>query len=497
MINIKSEIIKKQNNFWNHCLFHPTDAIEDPWGKRIIDRMAEDGSIKTIRFYSMFEDIVYTDESGKLLYDFRINDLRLDYMVEKGFDILLAYGSIPPCISADPTDTTSVSKNKTRYKGKMWYAAPPKDYALWEEICYEYTRHITERYGIETVSRWQIQCFNEPDIPQFFLNTLPRDEHFAVQKRIEEYNKLYTAFEHGIRRVSDKIKIGGPALAGIHDFLGAFLDHVKENDLKLDFISLHNYGTDPKNLNTGVERIDLNNNIRKQIEYDELIRAHGFEDTELVVDEWGMASNGFYNIEECPSFICRETEVFSSYFAKLICEYIRHGFKMSKMLICLSGQHEMVVDFSGFRNFFTLNFIKKPIYNAYIMASWLGEGLLGEEHENKNLYVVPTKKDNGSMAVLLTYSADDFSEDIPSITEKIHFDEDITSKTVNIFCIDKENTNPYNLYKKMGIETPNEDDLKLLREEGNLKPMSTFKAYKQSDISLNLTPNSTFLITIE
>ena len=88
MIKINDIIIKQQPNFWNHCLFHPTDAIEDPWGKRILDKMAEDGAVKTIRIYTMFEDIVYLDERGEIQYDFRLSDLRLDYMLEKGYDIL-------------------------------------------------------------------------------------------------------------------------------------------------------------------------------------------------------------------------------------------------------------------------------------------------------------------------------------------------------------------------------------------------------------------------
>ena len=85
MIKIGNKIIKKQPKFWNHALFHPTDAVEDPWGKRILDRMAADGAIKTIRIYSMFEDIVYIGESGELCYDFRLSDLRLDYLIEKGY----------------------------------------------------------------------------------------------------------------------------------------------------------------------------------------------------------------------------------------------------------------------------------------------------------------------------------------------------------------------------------------------------------------------------
>ena len=76
MIKITDKIIKKQQNFWNHALFHPTDAIEDAWGKRLLDRFAADCAVRTVRIYAMLEDIVYLDENGKLQYDFRVSDLR-------------------------------------------------------------------------------------------------------------------------------------------------------------------------------------------------------------------------------------------------------------------------------------------------------------------------------------------------------------------------------------------------------------------------------------
>jgi hypothetical protein len=53
-------------NFWNHIHFHPTDAIEDDWGREILDRCAADGATKSVRMYTMFEDIVSMDENGNL-----------------------------------------------------------------------------------------------------------------------------------------------------------------------------------------------------------------------------------------------------------------------------------------------------------------------------------------------------------------------------------------------------------------------------------------------
>jgi hypothetical protein len=166
-------------------------------------------------------------------------------------------------------------------------------------------------------------------------------------------------------------------------------------------------------------------------------------------------------------------------------------------MICLSGQHEMTEDFSGFRNFFTLNFIRKPIYNAYCLAAKLHEGLLSYETENDNIFAVPTKDENGNLAVLLTYCGEYFEETLPEITEQVTFGDDCNGKTVTVWCIDKNTTNPYRLAQSKGIgKEPTQDEITLLREEGKLKPIATFKA-TENFVKLNLTANATYLITME
>ena len=226
-----------------------------------------------------------------------------------------------------------------------------------------------------------------------------------------------------------------------------------------------------------------------------VINKCGFGNTELVVDEWGMASHGYYNIEECPSFIARENEVFSSYYVKLIYKILEKGWKISKLLICLSGQHEMITDFSGFRNFFTLNFFAKPIYNAYVMTSKLHGGLVEAKSDNENVYVISTKKENNSYAVLLTYSSDNFEEDLPETEEEVVFDSDVKGKKATVYCIDKNTTNPYRLYERKAIRELSENDIKELREEGSLKPIEEYVV--SENIKLNLTANSVYLILID
>ncbi|MBQ8357495.1 MAG: hypothetical protein IJX39_06765 [Clostridia bacterium] len=489
MITVDSKIIKKQPKFWNHALFHPTDAIEDPWGKRILDRMSADGAIKTIRIYSMFEDIVYTDEDGKLCYDFRVSDLRLDYLLEKNYDILLAYGGMPDCIAASTDNQASVSKNKTRYKGKMWNTSPPKDYAVWEEVCYEYTKHLVERYGEETVAKWHCHCHNEPD-GVFWMAEHGWDDYVP---KCTEYCKLYDAFVRGVRRASKGIRVGGPALAHVTEFLDMFLAHVKETGVELNYVALHTYGTGVRTLNDGSKPLATENHLVYRINpYMEILRKYGFQDVEMIIDEWGASAQGFYNIEECPVLIFRENEIYSAYFAKLIYQLIESGYNISKMMICLSGQHEMVTDFSGFRNFFTLNFIAKPIYNAHLMTSKMGDLLVESKADNENVFAVSTKDEKGNYSTLLTYCSKHFEEDLPAITEELTFAEDISDKTVTVYCIDKTHTNPYRMWQRAGSPEMTEELLKQLREEGKLKPVWVQKGSEK--LTLELSANATYLI---
>ena len=494
MILIHDTVKKQVDNFWNHFHFHPTDAIEDAWGKRILDTVAKDGAARTVRMYTMFEDIVTTDENDNLIYDFRVNDLRLDYMIEKGFNILLSYNFMPPCIASNRNSLSNVSKNPTRYKGKMINTSVPTDYSLWEEVCYTYTAHIIERYGEERVSSWYLQCFNEPDIKPFFMSDLTIDGDEGVAIRLREYCKLYESFERGVRRASKNLTIGGPALAVRFDFLEGLLNFIKEKQLQMDFVSVHNYGG--RGPGSTVNNINLEGTLRLQRRFAEVLEKTGMSHKKLVVDEWGVCSGGYVDVDRYPALLFRETEICSAYYAKMICAMIEEGFKVDKMLICLSGQHEMTKDFTGFRNFFTLNFIRKPIYNAYVLAAKLGRDVLDFEGGADNLFVLPTATEKG-FAVMLTYADDFFTDQLPARTEALRFEQDITGRNVTVYCIDKHHTNPYTMYLDQGMEAPlSSEQIKVLREEGKLKPVAEFVGSKD-DIQLELTANCMYVVTVE
>jgi len=480
-----SKITKPARNFWNNIHFHPTDAIEDEWGQRILNKVAKDGAAKTVRMYAMLEDIVTENEKGELCYDFTLNDIRLDYMISNGFDIFLSYNFIPPCISSDTLEKSTVCKKKTRYKGKYILTAPPKSYEKWGEICKKYTEHIVERYGIETVSKWQLQCYNEPDIGAFFMSGA------SVSERCTEYCKLYGFFARAIKSVSTELKIGGPALAGEYEFMQGFLDHVAKEAIPIDFICIHSYGTDPASITDGSRSICVTNHLEKIRDILKMISDHGLGELPLVIDEWGASTAGFMNVEDCPALIFRETPVFAAYFVKLFTILDELELPVSKLIICLSGQHEMETDFSGFRNMFTLNFYQKPIYNAFCLASKLYENKIAFETSEKReaLSVYPTVSDDGKISVIIAHAEKYFDGTDPlDLTIKI---ADRYSAAVTF--IDESHANAIFAYRQLGSpDAPTDAERAQITAAAQLSKEVT--ALQNGELMITMLPNSVALI---
>jgi xylan 1,4-beta-xylosidase len=412
-------------------------------------------------------------------------------MISKGFRILLSYNFIPPCIAEKPNVQSSVSKNKTRYKGKMITTSKPTDYALWEEICYRYTQHIVERYGEETVASWYLQCYNEPDIKPFFLTDLDSSPE-STNIRLQEYCKLYRGFANGIGKVSKKMWIGGPTLASRVNFLEGYLKFIKEEGLQLNYVCVHNYGTGPDLINNGTKPIDTKNNLLRFADYRAVVNSIFPEGIELVVDEWGVSSRGFHNREECPGLMFRENEIMAVYFGKLVTQIIEKELNISELIICLSGQHEMVEDFSGFRNLFTLNFIAKPIYNAFRLMARLGENVLQASVSDPNMTILATEQ-AGKHAVLLTYSSEHFDEPLPTLNEQITL-AGLSEKTeITVTRIDAVHHNPYNRFLKEGFSADlTAEQVALLQEIGQLKTTETLET--DGTFALSIPNNSLILL---
>ncbi len=491
---------KRVSNFWNNIHFHPTDAIEDEWGQVILNKVANDRVADTIRMHVMLEDIVSRDKNGCFSYDYTLIDRRLDFLLGRGFTPTLCFFAMPPCIAENPEGWgSSHATGATRYKGKRICASPPKDYADWEEICYQTAHHLILRYGIDEVKKWDLQCYNEPDMPGFWMSDAgERYDPVAVNKRMEAYIKLYAAFAAGMDRADPTLRIGGVSLASNLDFLEGFLSFLKETGTHADFICVHAYGAKPDKAQAGETPLSAESVPGRVREYAALVRKYFPDEKDLIMDEWGMMSRGFCNRHHFPITIARETSAFAAYMGKMLARMIADGPLLKKLIICLSGQHEMTEEFTGYRGFFTLNGIPKPIYHAYRLCRKLGEQFLKAESENPDLAVLATREGE-NLSILLAYAQEHFEEDYPDLKDTLTINGLEGDYQVTTWKIDQNHACPYTLFKKEEMPIiPDEEQREHLMKASELIPeQSVVCANGKLELPIACTTNALLLLELK
>ena len=142
------------------------------------------------------------DAAGNPVYDWTIVDRIFDTYREQRSaavcaDRLHAAGAFGEAGALSP----QFPERELRRDLFAGWAYPPKDYAKWEELVYQWAKHCVERYGEQEVLHWYWQTWNEPNI-DYWRGTR------------EEFFKLHDHAIRAVRRAIPRAKVGGPDLAG-------------------------------------------------------------------------------------------------------------------------------------------------------------------------------------------------------------------------------------------------------------------------------------------
>ncbi len=215
-------------HFWEH-FFGSGRAIlslRESYGQDLRDVKKITG-MEYIRFHAIFHD-----EVGVYDEDAQGNPVLNFSYVDQIYDGLLANGVRPFVeLSFMPKKLAS---NKDALHA-FWYkqnVSPPKDYAKWDELITQFAKHLVERYGIDEVSQWYFEVWNEPNI-DFWAG----DPHQAT------YFELYDHTARDLKAVSPRLRVGGPSTAQAA-WADAFIQHCADNKIPVDFVSSHVYGND-------------------------------------------------------------------------------------------------------------------------------------------------------------------------------------------------------------------------------------------------------------
>ncbi|MBW8893783.1 MAG: hypothetical protein JF617_17340, partial [Burkholderiales bacterium] len=152
------------------------------------------------------------DRDGKPVYDWTVTDRIIDTYLERGVRPYLQIGFMPQALSSAKPGTPYQHSWRPGFAYDLiagGWNAPPKDYAKWAELVFQWTQHCVERYGREEVLRWYFEVWNEPNGPAYWTGTQ------------DEFNKLHDHAIAAVRRALPGARVGGPDVAGSG---GAFMD---------------------------------------------------------------------------------------------------------------------------------------------------------------------------------------------------------------------------------------------------------------------------------
>lgn len=186
-------------------------------------------------------DAYNEDAQGNPVYDWKILDRIFDTYLQVGVKPYVEIGFMPKALSTTPEPYQHEFRpglNNPLYTG---WAYPPKDYAKWAELVYQWAKRCVDRYGAAEVENWYWEVWNEANIG--YWKGTP-----------EEFYQLHDYAIDAVRRALPTARVGGMDSAGDGGkFMQDFLEHCLRGKnyatgqigTPLDFLSFHAKGTTP------------------------------------------------------------------------------------------------------------------------------------------------------------------------------------------------------------------------------------------------------------
>ena len=87
------------------------------------------------------------DAQGHAVYDWTINDRIFDSYLERGVKPYVQIGFMPEALSTHPQNYPHHPPVNAMAPADAGQAYPPKDYAKWGELAYQWAKHCVEKYG--------------------------------------------------------------------------------------------------------------------------------------------------------------------------------------------------------------------------------------------------------------------------------------------------------------------------------------------------------------
>jgi xylan 1,4-beta-xylosidase len=423
-----------------------------------------------VRFHAIFHDetgFYDEDKDGRPIYDFSYVDQIYDGLLENHVRPFIELSFMPKKLSSDPNALHP-----------FWYkqnVAPPKDWDKWEQLVETFTRHLVDRYGLDEVARWYFEVWNEPNL-----------DFWAGDPKEATYYELYDRAARAVKRLSPRLRIGGPATAQAA-WVDRFLAHCKEKNVPVDFASTHVYGNDRAEdvfgTHESIPRTQMVCRAVKKVH--DQIAASAFPHTPLIWSEF----NASYKNEPAVT----DTAFMGPWMADTIrqCDGLTEMMSYWTFSDVFEEQGVVKTPFYGGFGLLAERTIPKAAFNDFALLHQLGDTRLDVNSDS----ALVTRRKDGSLAIAAWNLFLPEEAGSPK-TITLHFKGLSAKPSARVTIVDKEHGSPLPAWDKMGRPAfPTLAQIRELREAAAL-PAAQTQTLNSDTLTLTLQPQALALIEV-
>ncbi len=409
---------------WQWCVGsgHATLALRSDWQQQLKQARADLG-FRHVRFHGILDDSLGTlvGQNEKSLYSF--------FNIDRIFDFLLSIGMKPVIeLSFMPRLLSSGDAIVFRYRSNI---TPPADFQAWGALIRRLAQHLVERYGIDEVSQWPFECWNEPNLKAFWT---------ADQAA---YFKLYDVTAQALKSVEPRLQVGGPVTAN-NAWLPEFLHHCRESGSAVDFLSTHFYPTDP------FGAVDADTITQLQHSPPGIMRSKAVEAREsaeklpLYYTEWSISSNPrdpFHDSSFAAAFAVR---------IAMSVDDVVDGYSYWTFSDIFEENYFPSMPFHGGFGMQNLYAIPKPIYRALQQLRTLGNRHLEVRGQHDTVAVWIGAGQDATNMLLINQALPRHAIAAESVGLQLTHGRQQRPRAVSVRRIDEDHANPARAWRDMG-----------------------------------------------
>jgi xylan 1,4-beta-xylosidase len=423
---------------------------------------------KYVRFHGILLDelgVYDEDASGNPIYNFSYVDQIYDGLLKNGVRPFVELSFMPKKLASEEIHQA------------FWYrpiVSPPKDYAKWDGLIRAFAEHLIARYGIDEVSQWYFEVWNEPNL-----------DFWAGKPNESTYYTLYDETAKTLKAVSPRLRVGGPATAQAA-WVDKFIAHTASANVPVDFVSTHVYGNDKSEdvfgTHEDIPRTQMVCRAVKKVH--DQIQASSNPKLPLI---WSEFNASYMN----------ETDITDSiYMGPWMAGTIRDCNGLVDMMSywtfsdVFEEQGVVKKPFYGGYGLVAAYDLPKPAFNAFKMFHMLGDTKISATGDD----ILATKRADGTLAIALWNLATVRQDTKPKdVVLQIN---GARAKHASIYRLDADHGSLLKAYAAMGSPIyPTSEQLEKLKTAAKLPPPEN-ASIKDGRLQLHLEPEALLLIEI-